>query len=90
VLTDAAGNETVLTQGAGATQYQITLNAPATGAIWGMGRQVTYNPNGTPIPNGSTLTIFRTLPLTQAISLQNQNSLARLGNGAPRRASISV
>lgn len=82
IYTDASGNETVLTQGAGATQYQITLNAPVTGAIWGLGGTVTYNPSGTPIPNGSTLTIFRTLPLTQAISLQNQNSLARLGNGA--------
>ncbi|WP_128947141.1 hypothetical protein [Bradyrhizobium zhanjiangense] len=82
VLTDGAGNQTVLAQGSGATQYQITLNAPVTGAIWGVGGTVTYNPNGTPIPSGSTLTIFRTLPLTQAISLQNQNSLARLGNGA--------
>lgn len=82
ILTDGAGNETVLTQGSGATQYQIALNAPVTGAIWGVGGTVTYNPSGTPIPAGSTLTIFRTLPLTQAISLQNQNSLTRLGNGA--------
>lgn len=82
ILTDSAGNETVLSRGAGATQYQISLNAPVTGAIWGVGGTVTYNPSGTPIPSGSTLTIFRTLPLTQAISLQNQNSLTRLGNGA--------
>lgn len=82
ILTDSAGNETVLSQGSGATQYQISLNAPVTGAIWGVGGTVTYNPSGTPIPAGSTLTIFRTLPLTQAISLQNQNSLTRLGNGA--------
>ncbi|WP_439392320.1 hypothetical protein ACRQ5Q_22245 [Bradyrhizobium sp. PMVTL-01] len=82
IFTDASGNETVLSQGSGATQYQISLNAPVTGAIWGIGGTVTYNPSGTPIPSGSTLTIFRTLPLTQAISLQNQNSLSRLGNGA--------
>lgn len=82
IFTDASGNETVLTQGAGATQYQIVLNAPVPGAIWGLGGTVTYNPSGTPIANGTTLTIFRTLPLTQAISLQNQISLAELGNGA--------
>lgn len=82
IFTDASGNETVLTSGAGATQYQISLNPPATGAIWGLGGTVTYNPSGTPIPAGSTLTIFRTLPLTQAISLQRMNSLSTLGNGA--------
>ncbi|MET4341930.1 hypothetical protein [Bradyrhizobium sp. RT9a] len=90
ILTDASGNETVLTQGSGPTQYQITLNAPVTGAIWGLGGTVTYNPSGTPIPSGSTLTIFRTLPLTQAISLQNQNSLARLGNGAETGLDLGV
>lgn len=82
IYTDASGNETVLSQGSGTTQYQITLNAPVTGAIWGLGGTVTYNPNGTPIAAGTTLTIFRTLPLTQAISLQNQVSLAALGNGS--------
>lgn len=90
ILTDASGNETVLTQGSGTTQYQITLNAPVTGAIWGLGGSVTYNPSGTPIPAGSTLTIFRTLPLTQAISLLNQNSLARLGNGAETGLDLGV
>lgn len=82
IYTDASGNETVLTQGSGTTQYQISLNAPVTGAVWGVGGTVTYAPNATPIAAGTSLTIFRTLPLTQAISLQNQNSLARLGNGA--------
>lgn len=82
ILTTSGGSETVLTQGSGATQYQITLNAPVQGAIWGLGGTVTYNPSGTPIPAGSTLTIFRTLPLTQAITLQNQASIATLGKGA--------
>lgn len=82
ILTDASGNETVLVQGNGATQYQISLNAPVQGALWGLGGTVTYDPSGTPIPTGSTLTIFRTLPLTQAISLQNLISLSTVGNGA--------
>lgn len=90
ILTDSSGNETVLSQGSGATQYQIALNSPVAGAVWGVGGTITYNPSGTPVPAGSTLTIFRTLPLTQAISLQNQNSLATLGNGAETGLDTSV
>jgi hypothetical protein len=89
-FTDAAGNETVLTQGSGPTQYQITLNPPVTGAIWGVGGTVTYSPNGAPIPPGSSLAIVRTLPLTQAFSLQNKNSLTALGNGAETGLDTSV
>ena len=81
IFTDASGNETVLTQGAGSSQYQIVLNEPVEGALWGVGGTVTYDP-GSPIAVGTSLTIFRTLPLTQAISLQNLVSLATLGNGA--------
>lgn len=82
ILTDAGGNETLLSRGNGATQYQIALNAPVQGALWGLGGTVTYNPGGVPIPAGSTLTIVRTLPLTQAVSLQGQSSLETLGDGA--------
>lgn len=82
ILTDSAGNETLLTQGSGATQYQIALNSPVQGALWGQGGVVSYNPSGTPVPTGSTLTIFRTLPLTQAVSLQYANSLTTVGSGA--------
>ena len=82
IYTDAGGNETILSQGAGASQYQITLNAPVQGAVWGIGGTVTYNPSGTPISSGTTLTIFRTLPLTQAISLANQSSVQTLGKGS--------
>lgn len=82
IFTDANGNETVLQRGSGSSQYQIILNPPVAGAIWGLGGTVTYNPGGTPIAVGTTLTIFRILPLTQAISLQNLISLATLGNGA--------
>lgn len=82
IYTDADGNETVLNQGSGSSQYRIALNAPVQGALWGLGGTVTYNPSGSPIANGTSLTIFRTLPLTQAISLQNLISLSTLGNGA--------
>lgn len=82
IYTDALGNQTTLTQGTGATQYQCALNSAVQGAIWGYGGTITYNPSSIPIANGTTLTIFRTLPLTQAITLQNQASVAVLGKGA--------
>jgi hypothetical protein len=82
IYTDADGNETELIRGLGASQYQISLNVPVAGALWGAGGTVTYNPSGTPIPSGSSLTIFRTLPLTQAVSLQNLISLSSVSNGA--------
>jgi hypothetical protein len=82
IYTDSFGNETILSQGNGTTQYQIALNSPPQGGLWGIGGTITYNPSGTPIANGISLTIFRTLPLTQAISLQNQISLSQLGDGA--------
>ena len=90
IYTDASGNETVLSQGSGATQYQISLNAPVQGAIWGVGGTVTYNPSGTPIASGTTLTIYRTLPLTQAITLQNQASFQVLGKGAEQGLDTGV
>jgi len=90
IFTDASGNQTTLSQGSGATQYQINLNAPVQGAIWGVGGTVTYNPSGTPIALGTTLTIFRTLPLTQAISLQNQLSTQTLGAGTETAIDESV
>jgi hypothetical protein len=82
IFTDANGNETVLGQGSGASQYQIVLNSPVAGALWGVGGTVTYDPSGTPIAAGTSLTIFRTIPLTQAISLQNLISLSTVSNGA--------
>ena len=90
LYTDPSGNQTLLAQGTGATQYQIALNAPVQGAIWGLGGTVTYNPNGTPIPAGSTLTIFRILPLTQAITLQNLPSIATLGKGSETGLDLGV
>jgi hypothetical protein len=73
--TDPSGNQTTVAQGSGTNQCQITLNAPVSGALWGLGGTVTYNPAGTPIPAGSTLTLLRTVPLTQIVSLSNQGAL---------------
>jgi len=78
IYTDASGNETTLTQGPGPTQFQVTVNSPAYPALWGVGGTVTYNPSGTPIASGTTLTIYRNLPFTQSTSLQNQASFGQL------------
>lgn len=65
IFTDASGNQTTLNQG---TQYTVQLNAPASGALWGIGGTVTYPLAGSPIASGTTLTITRNLPLTQTVS----------------------
>jgi hypothetical protein len=82
VFTDAGGNQTTLTQGPGPTQYQLTLNAAVAPALWGTGGVVTYDPNGAPIALGTTLTIYRALPYTQATSLQNQASFGQYAQAA--------
>jgi hypothetical protein len=64
IYTDAAGNETVVPQG----QYTLQLNSALPGNIWGIGGSVTYPLVGSPIANGTTLTISRTVPNTQTVS----------------------
>ena len=78
VLTNSAGAQTTLVQGTGTTQYQVTLNAIVPPNLWGVGGAIAYNPSGTPVPSGSTLTITRVLPYLQTVSLQNQASFGQL------------
>ena len=68
---DASGSQTILTQG---SQYTISLNAAATGQLWGVGGTITYNPAGTPMVAGTGLLIKRIVPLSQLISIQNQGN----------------
>lgn len=68
VYTDASGNQTTLSP----SQYTVTLNPLASGQIWQVGGTVTYPLSGSPIAVGTTLTISRTLPLTQTASISNQ------------------
>lgn len=75
LVTDALGNLTTIAQGSGANQCQITLNPPVGSALWGLGGSVAYNPLGVPLPAGSTLTVLRTIPLTQIVALSNQGGL---------------
>lgn len=73
--TDALGNITTLTQGSGTTQYQVSLTAAVPPNPTGIGGTITYNPSGTPLGVTVTLTIIRTMPLTQTTSLANQGTL---------------
>ena len=68
--TDTQGNQTILT----GTQYTLSLNAPATGALWGIGGTVTYPISGSAIAANTQLTIKRIVPLTQSTSINNQGA----------------
>lgn len=67
---DSTGAKTLLT----ASQYTLTLNAPVTNQLWGVGGTVTYPLVGSPIAAGTYLYIQRVLPYTQSVSIQNQGN----------------
>jgi hypothetical protein len=66
LYTDANGNITTLTSG----QYTVVGAFPTPNT----GGSVTYNPNGTPIAAGTTLTIYRNEDATQPSSISNQGA----------------
>jgi microcystin-dependent protein len=69
--TDPNGGVTSVPQG----QYSVQLNPPIAPNPTEIGGIVTYPLTGSPIPIGSSLTITRNLPGTQATSLANQSTL---------------
>lgn len=66
-MLDTSGNQTLLTQGTGASQYQVVVSAyPGTGSI-------TYpGAGGTTLPTGWKLIMKQRAPLTQGFQPQNQ------------------
>lgn len=72
IYTDTNGTQTTLTS----SQYTLVLNTAATGQIWGIGGTLTYPTVGSPIASGTSLTISRVLPYTQAITISNQGEFA--------------
>lgn len=70
--TNASGTVVLLP----ASQYTLFLNPASPGQLWGIGGTVTYPIAGSPIPNGTSLTILRTLPFQQLISISNQGDFA--------------
>ena len=71
IYTNTSGISTVLSP----SQYTLFLNAPSPGQLWGVGGNVVYPTSGSPIPNGTSLTILRTLPLVQETSITNQGNM---------------
>lgn len=68
--TDANGVQTVLSPGL----YTLVINTPPVGGLWGIGGTVTYPLIGSAIASGTTLTIQRTVPYTQTVSIANQGA----------------
>jgi hypothetical protein len=56
------------------SDYTLGLNPASVGQLWGIGGTVTYPISGSPIASGTYLTIERTLPLTQDVSISNQGA----------------
>ena len=77
IYTDASGVETVLNP----SQYALALT-PGNPPNWGYGGTVTYPLTGPAITVGTWLTVVRTLPLAQAITLQNQASYGAYASAA--------
>lgn len=67
---DTAGSATVL----GPSQYTLTINAAATGQLWGVGGTITYPISGSPIPDGASLTLGRIVPFKQDVSIRDQGA----------------
>lgn len=66
-FTDTDGSETTLTEGAGATNYSVTV------ASYPGGGSITYPASaGTKLTSAQTITIKRVIPLTQTTDLENQ------------------
>lgn len=71
IYTSANGTQTPLSP----NQYTLTLNAALPGQLWGVGGTVTYPLVGSPIANGTSLTVQRILPFTQTTSISNQGAV---------------
>jgi len=69
-FTDAASTSTLLAP----SVYTLTLALPLPGQIWGYGGTVVYPLSGDPITAGESLTIIRSLPYVQEVSISNQGT----------------
>lgn len=68
IYTDSAGTQTTISP----SLYTVTLTTIPAGQLWASGGTVTYPKSGSAIASGTTLTILRTVGLTQTTSLINQ------------------
>lgn len=56
------------------TAYTITFGSTPVGQLWPVGFTLAYPLTGNPIPNGSSLAVYRILPLQQLTSLGDQSN----------------
>lgn len=70
LYTDTAGNVSTLNP----STYSITINAAATGALWGIGGTLTYPLTGSAIASGTSVTLNRIVPYVQDVSINNQGA----------------
>ena len=70
IYTNSSGQMTTISP----TLYNVVLNPVQTGQLWSIGGQVIYPISGSPIASGTSLTIQRILPLTQATTFSNQGN----------------
>lgn len=68
IYTNSSGQQTTIPP----SQYTVALNPIEPGSLWGVGGFVTYPLMGSPIANGTTLTIQRLIPLQQLVSISGQ------------------
>jgi hypothetical protein len=68
IYTDASGNNSTLSPGQYTTDGHF-------GSAYPTGPTVTYNPAAGPIATGTTLTLYRSVPITQGTSLNNQGAM---------------
>lgn len=68
IYTDTSGIQTLLSP----SQYTVFQNPVAIGQLHSVGGTVTYPTIGSPIANGTSLTLNRIVPLTQTTSISNQ------------------
>lgn len=55
-------------------QYTVYLNPVPTGGLWSIGGTITFPLSGSPIAVGESLTIIRSVPDTQQVSVSNQGA----------------
>lgn len=86
VYTNAGGAQSTIPS----DQYTVTINAPVSGQLWGVGGTIRYPLSGSPIASGTSLTLTRTLSLTQTMALSNQASYGQYASAVERALDLIV
>lgn len=58
------------------SSYNLTINPVLPNQIWGIGGSLVYPLSGSPIANGTSITVKRIVPFVQLISIENQGAFS--------------